>query len=214
MKATTSISLLQQWLSPHYLEKDFLSRAVRTFSLAKPFPHLILRDFLLPEKLSLIEKALSLEKFQLKDADLFTFFQTNDLVGTKNKVLQEFRTFLCSPEFVSLISSITGVELINNKIDLAGTLYTLTHHLLTHDDQVEKRRVAFMLYFSSLEKKEGGALALYNRCDGRANMIQKRIFPRRNTFIFFMVSKVSFHEVEEVISAKERIALSGWFYDQ
>ncbi len=207
-------SSLQEWVSPSYLQSSFLINGKQKFFTNKPFPYLVLPDFLRLDKITTLQKALSKEDFHLKDSDLFTFFQTNDLMGTKNKVLQDFRTFLSSSVFVSLMSAITGIKLVPRKIDLAGSLYTSTHHLLPHDDHLEKRKVAFMLYLTTLEKKEGGALGLYNSEKESATSIVKRIQPMVNTFVFCNVSKKSFHEVEEVLSDKKRVTLSGWYYDQ
>lgn len=204
---------LEEWISPVYLANSFPERAKKRFISNKPFSHLVFQQFLRSEKVVALEKALAKEDFHLKDADLFTFFQTNDLVGTKNKVLQDFRAFLSSSAFTSFISKITNIRLVPQKIDLAGSLYTSTHHLLPHDDHLEKRKVAFMLYLTTLKKKDGGALGLYASENGNATKIVKRIQPEKNTFVFFTVSKKSFHEVEEVLSSKKRVALSGWYYD-
>jgi len=70
-----------------------------------------------------------------------------------------------------------------------------------------------MLYLTTLEKKDGGALGLYDSQKSVATKIVKRIQPRRNSFVFFIVSKKSFHGVEEVLTDKKRVALSGWLYD-
>lgn len=205
---------LSQWLSPLYLTDSFLIKSSKQYSSQKPFPHLVLHHFFLPDKLNKVISALQKEDFHLKEADLFTFYQTDDLKGTSNKILQEFREFLSSPEFIGFMSNITGIPLLLQKIDLAGTLYTSTHHLLPHDDHLEKRKVAFMLYLSTLNQKDGGALGLYASEKDAATKIVKRVQPQMNTFVFFTVSQKSFHEVEEVLSDKKRVALSGWFYDQ
>ena len=208
-----SISL-RDWITPRYLSAPFLQKLHTKFSSNNPFPHLVLPTLFLQEKLERVTRALQQENFHLKDADLFTFYQTDDLKGTTNKILLEFRDLLSSPEFIRFMSNIIGIRLIPRKIDLAGTLYTSTHHLLPHDDHLENRKVAFMLYLTTLQKKEGGALGLYASEKGKATTIVRRVQPLMNTFVFFVVSKKSFHEVEEVLSNQKRVALSGWFYDQ
>ena len=205
---------LRSWLSPEYLMHDFILKKSHIFLRQKPFPHLVLKNFFRKEKVLALTRALSREQFYLKYADLFTFFQTNDLVSSQNRTIVEFRHFLSSSAFVSFISGITALPLASQKIDLAGTRYTATHHLLPHDDHLEKRRVAFMLYLSTLAKKDGGAFGMYASRGGKATRIIKRIQPEINTFVFFTVCPTSFHEVEEVLTNKKRIALSGWFYDQ
>lgn len=183
-----------------------------SFSSASPFPHLELPGFFQEEKLLQVLQALGEETFILKEADLFQFHQTADLVGTKNSVLQEFRSFLSSPEFVSYLSTLTGMALQQKKIDISGTIYQDTDYLLCHDDQLEGRKIAYIIYLSDLQQKEGGGLVLYKSQKSIPTVQAKTIVPKFNTFAFFAVSPRSFHAVEEVVSDTQRIALTGWFY--
>ena len=97
---------------------------------------------------------------------------------------------------------------------MSASLYLKTHYLLPHDDRLERRRIAYLYYLSTLAKKDGGALALYDSKNKKPTEIVKKIVPQFNTFAFFEVSGRSFHEVEEIVSDKQRIAISGWFHDQ
>src|SRR3989344_6752066 len=108
-----------------------------------------------------------------KQADLFQFSQTNDLVGTKNKILSAFRSILCSPDFLKALSVISGIELKPNTIDIAGTLYQDTDFLLCHDDQLEGRAIAFLYYLSDLDPMEGGRLLLYNSKNKKPSAVVK-----------------------------------------
>ena len=127
-------------------------------------------------------------------------------------MLQEFRSFLFSPEFVSYLSTLTGIALQPKKIDMSGTIYQDTDYLLCHDDQLESRKVAYIIYLSDLTPEEGGQLVFYNQKNGKPTTVAKSIIPRFNTFAFFLVSPQSFHTVEEVVGDTQRIALTGWFY--
>ncbi len=176
------------------------------FTQAKPFPHLILPDFFDEQKILSVLRSLLKEKWYPKQADLFSFKQTNDLVSSQQKALQDFRSFLCSPDFLQFMKEITGCTL--RKIDLAGTLYEPGDYLLCHDDQLDKRKIAFFVYLSTPE--EGGELALFSSRNGIPIEIGKHIKPAFNTFAFFEVSPLSFHQVEEVLKG-QRIAISGWF---
>ncbi len=204
-------SLLQDWLEDSYL-KTKPETLQQTFHSAQPFPHLVLADFFKKEKIILVLKALAQEKFILKDADLFTFLQTDDLVSSQNKTLQEFRSFLASTDFTAWLSSITDIPLKSQSIDIAGTVYESTHYLLPHDDQLEGRKIAYFLYLSNLTEKEGGALTLYSSQDKQPTTITKKIIPQFNTFSFFQVSTISFHQVQEILSDTQRITVSGWFH--
>src|SRR3989344_9386754 len=105
------------------------------------------------------------------------------------------------------MQKITGLKL-NGQIDLFCSLYQDTDYLLVHDDQLKGRKIAFMIYLNDLTEKDGGALALYDNKDKVPNKITKIVLPRLNSFVFFEVSPISFHSVEEVISKKQRIALT------
>jgi Rps23 Pro-64 3,4-dihydroxylase Tpa1-like proline 4-hydroxylase len=205
---------LTTWLNPDYLLSEKILALQKSFLKAKPYPHLQLPNFLKKEIASKLLKELKKEQFYLKESDLFTFFQTNDLISTKNPFLQNVHSFLKSPEFTKYLSIILSTSIKKNSLDLAGTLYLSTHHLLPHDDQLENRKIAFMFYLTSLKKKDGGALGLYSSKNNQPTTISKRYQPTFNTFILFKVSPLSFHEVEEVITNTPRITLSGWFHGQ
>lgn len=69
---------------------------------------------------------------------------------------------------------------------------------------------------------DGGALDLYDTDkDGQPAAIAKSLIPSWNTFTFFEVSPVSFHQVSEVLTSdineetgenRVRISISGWFH--
>src|SRR3989338_3034788 len=177
-----------------------------------PFPHLLLPNFLPTHHAIDLLKALKDEPFELKQSDLFCLYQTKDLISSTNSTIQKFRTFLSSKEFTTHLTQITNIKIKPNIIDMAGTIYTNTNYLLPHDDQLENRKIAYIYYLSTLTKNDGGALAFYNNKHNQPTAIDKRTQPTFNTLILFPVSKKSFHEVEEVITNKQRIAISGWFH--
>lgn len=233
-----SISLLSLWISPQYLQKSAVVQLCKTFSQAQPFPYLELPDFFLPEIVHQVKEVLAQERLDFKEADLFTFFQTPDLISATHPFLRSFRAFLASQEFIQYLMLLSGQKLKWGNVDLAGTLYQNTHFLLCHDDRLAGRKLAFMIYLSTLRSKQGGALQLYasvpqvsplslpfpSSLSSRSSSpppsshfsimpttVAKKILPRLNTFLFFLVSDHSFHAVEEVIDA-DRWALSGWFH--
>lgn len=205
---------LHHWINPIYLDISRLQKLRSKFPPQKPFPYLEFRNFFQPEKIIAVVKALAQEQFHPQQADLFQFKQTGDLSAAKNQVLQEFRMFLSSPEFISYLGNIASTKLKPNSIDMSGTLYEDTDYLLCHDDQLEGRKIAYFLYLSELNPNDGGALNLFASENGIPTEVAATIIPRLNTFSFFMVSKNSFHEVAEVVRDVQRIAISGWFHDQ
>ncbi len=175
-----------------------------------PFPHIIIGDFLIKEKVEQILQAVQQEEFIQKDADLFQFKQTNDLEHSKNRILQSFRKELLND--ILKIEELTNTKLKKNKIDFAASLYQDTDYLLCHDDQLEKRKVAYIYYLTSLKKTEGGTLNLFASKNNLPLTIAKKIVPQKNTIIFFEVLPTSFHEVEEIIKTVDRLSINGWFY--
>ena len=201
--------MLNQWINNNYLDPLIFKSK---FKSNQPFPNLVLKNFFNQNKLLMVLKELTTEEFHLKDSDLFTFFQTNDFRATKNKFIKEFRDFLNSPEFVNYLSQLT-TYVLKPGIECFATIYQDTNYLLPHDDRVEKRKIAYMIYLSNLDRKDGGILNFYSRKNNKPTRISKKIIPQFNTFVFFEVSKKSFHSISEVTAEKQRITITGWFYD-
>lgn len=70
--------------------------------------------------------------------------------------------------------------------------------------------------------EDGGRLDLYSTdADGQPSTITKSLIPSWNSFAFFEVSPISYHQVSEVLTSdidpdsgenKVRISISGWFH--
>ncbi|NXC53332.1 OGFD1 hydroxylase, partial [Aleadryas rufinucha] len=131
---------------------------------------------------------------------------------------------LCE-EFRAWLSAVTQIEL-EPTIDISCAKYEYTDVLLCHDDELEGRRIAFILYLvPPWEKSDGGTLDLYSTDEHfQPQQITKSLVPSWNTLVFFEVSPVSFHQarsltccptllqVSEVVSQKCRLSVSGWFH--
>lgn len=198
-------------ISSRFFDDETMKLMKEDFLNNKPFPHLIIEDFLSEKEAKILQKALVSEEFELKDSDLFTFNQTQDLHFSNNEKIKSFVEFLESNDFSILIKEITGIKVEPGALDLFGSCYEDTHYLLCHDDQLEDRKIAYILYLSEdFEEKDGGALALLSDKKGEPDKIVKRYFPKFNSLIFFEVSKKSWHQVEEVMGKKKRYAIGGW----
>ncbi|XP_072790681.1 prolyl 3-hydroxylase OGFOD1 isoform X1 [Taeniopygia guttata] len=122
------------------------------------------------------------------------------------------RHALCE-EFQVWLSAVTQIVL-EPTIDISCAKYEYTDVLLCHDDELEGRRIAFILYLvPPWEKSDGGTLDLYSTDEHfQPQQITKSLVPSWNTLVFFEVSPVSFHQVSEVVSQKCRLSVSGWFH--
>ncbi len=199
---------LQDWIEKKHLGWQEMKKLRAQFISSKPFPNLELRKFLRADKAKLLANALQTEHWTPKEADLFKLKHTRDIASSTTPLLREFRLFLLSEECMRYLESITGLKLKRKAIDLAGSLYEDTDYLLCHDDQLEGRKIAFLFYLCDMSLKDGGALGLL---DNKLKT-KKRIVPKMGTLAFFEVSPVSYHEVEEVIVEKQRLALGGWYH--
>lgn len=103
-------------------------------------------------------------------------------------------------------------------IDFAAQRYDQGDYLLCHDDRLEDRRVAFVLYLvdpSWSGEKDGGQLEfLYTDPWGRPDGSKRQIVvPRWNTLVFFEVAMMSHHQICEILGNLPRLSLAGWFHD-
>jgi len=200
----------------NWINKKVISDAEsmkKKFIEGKPFAHLQIKNFLNADKLEKLSKAIKKESFEEKDSDLFSFKQTQDLHYSRDKTIKNFVEMLETDEFSNLMVKITGMKLKSGALDLFGSLYEDTDYLLCHDDQLEDRKVAYILYLGEdFKESDGGSLALLDDDKGKPGKISKKYYPEFNSLAFFEVSKKSWHLVEEVRSKKKRYAIGGWLH--
>uniref|UniRef100_A0A1A8PCS6 Prolyl 3-hydroxylase OGFOD1 n=2 Tax=Nothobranchius rachovii TaxID=451742 RepID=A0A1A8PCS6_9TELE len=179
-----------------------------------PFPHCIIKNFIRSETfVENLQKELLELNFNKKSNDLYKFKQSNDLKKRKEPHIAGLRAALFE-RFRSWLGEVLGVEL-EPTVDISCAKYEYTDVLLCHDDELEGRRVAFILYLvPPWQRSDGGTLDLYTTDSNfQPQSIVKSLVPSRNTLVLFEVSPVSFHQVSEVLSQdKCRLSLSGWFH--
>lgn len=167
-----------------------------------PFRHWIIPDFI--EKVDVLLEALKKEPFNRKECDLFQFFQGQDISLSKQTVLQQFFADISNPAFLQKIKTLTGANVTH--IDMSPFIYGDTDYLLPHDDRLEGRKIAYVLYLNDVSEQEGGGLALFEDTS-----IVKTIIPKKGQLVLFEVSEKSVHQVLEVVGS-ERITFAGWFH--
>ncbi|XP_063169033.1 prolyl 3-hydroxylase OGFOD1 [Candoia aspera] len=179
-----------------------------------PFPHCVIPGFIPNEDfLEELQKELLSLDFHEKCNDLYKFKQSDDLKKRGGSHIAALRKVIFE-EFRSWLSDVVQVEL-EPTIDLSCAKYEYTDTLLCHDDELEGRRIAFILYLvPPWDKHDGGTLDLFSTDDHfQPLQIVKSLVPSWNSLIFFEVSPVSFHQVSEVVSKENcRLSVSGWFH--
>jgi len=102
--------------------------------------------------------------------------------------------------------------------DFILTCFEFLDVLLCHDDELEGRRIAYILYLvdENWEKSDGGSLDLFSvNSDNQPTSIVSSVIPQWNSFAFFAVTPSSFHQVAEVMTkSKCRLSVSGWFHGE
>ncbi|KAK5873922.1 hypothetical protein PBY51_018920 [Eleginops maclovinus] len=179
-----------------------------------PFPHCIIRNFLSSESfVDNLQRELMQLNFHEKSNDLYKFKQSDDLKKRTDPHIAGLRSALFGP-FRSWLGEVLGVEL-ETTVDISCAKYEYTDVLLCHDDELEGRRVAFILYLvPPWENSDGGTLDLFTTDSHlQPECVVKSLVPSLNTLVLFEVSPVSFHQVSEVLTEdKCRLSLSGWFH--
>uniref|UniRef100_A0A3P9MX15 2-oxoglutarate and iron-dependent oxygenase domain containing 1 n=1 Tax=Poecilia reticulata TaxID=8081 RepID=A0A3P9MX15_POERE len=176
-----------------------------------PFPHCIIKNFLSSQSFAEnLQRELLELNFNEKSNDLYKFKQSDDLKKRKEPHIAAITALF--GRFRSWLGDVLGVEL-EPTVDISSAKYEYTV-LLCHDDELEGRRVAFILYLvPPWQSSDGGSLDLYSTDNFQPESIVKSLVPCWNTLILFEVSPVSFHQVSEVLSQdKCRLSLSGWFH--
>ncbi|XP_059940537.1 prolyl 3-hydroxylase OGFOD1 isoform X2 [Mesoplodon densirostris] len=179
-----------------------------------PFLHCVIPNFIQSENfLEGLQKELLNLDFHEKYNDLYKFQQSDDLKKRREPHICALRKILFE-HFRAWLSDISKIDL-ESTIDVSCAKYEFSDALLCHDDELEGRRIAFILYLvPPWDRSLGGTLDLYNVDEHfQPKQIVKSLIPSWNTLVFFEVSPVSFHQVSEVLSEeKSRLSISGWFH--
>ena len=182
----------------------------KEFSTNTPFQHIVLQNFFIQSKLKNVLSAFLKLNFHEKNSDLFQFSQSKDFKSITDPIIKSFYDFFQSREFLQFISQLTKTKV--TAIDMSGFIYKSTDYLLPHDDQLEGRKIAYIVNLSDFNGKDGGALGLFETENNHPTCVVQRYPPQFNSFVLFKVTPQSFHHVQEVISNKQRCTITGWFH--
>lgn len=135
---------------------------------AFPFRSILLPNFIQDQdRLIEIKNAILSTEFLQKSNDLYDFYQSNDLKHSSHAIIQEFLKDLFSPEWINLLSKLTGLSL-SSTVDVSAQKYPPRGYLQCHDDDMgnaaDSRRIAFILYLVDQDwsPADGGHLQLFN----------------------------------------------------
>ena len=184
--------------------------------VTEPFKCGVVNNFIKDEEfLKRLKKEIVEEvEFPENNNDLFRFHQSDDFDSVDLPHVKSLRTCFLT-EVKEFLKDITQIDLYDDVVDLTASKYEYNDHLLCHDDQLEERRIAFILYLVPGEwsDKDGGAFDMFDRDEnGQPKNIARSYYPKWNNFVFFEVTPQSYHQVREVLSQdKIRVSVNGWF---
>lgn len=100
-------------------------------------------------------------KYNEKSNDLYHFMQSDDLkaIKDKNSSIAQLRDILYSAEFREALETITGIKLhgLSKDVSVNAAIYNSGDRLLCHDDELEGRRIAFIIYLVPRDWAEADA---------------------------------------------------------
>ncbi len=146
----------------------------------EPFTCCSIKDILSSKKSveALVTECADLE-FVEKNNDLYKFKQSSSdlqssvapgIVGLRNFLLGEVRPWL---------EGVTGIKLDEDRVAMFCARYDYTDYLLCHDDELEGRRIAYILYLvpNSWEEADGGSLDQFDTLpNGHPNKVLQELF--------------------------------------
>lgn len=176
--------------------------------------HLLKDPELIPK---LVEEIESIE-WNKKQMDLYEFYQSTDLVNVKSPYISSFYNFITN-DMKDWMEKLTGMKI--QKVSMSCSMYNSTNFLLSHDDLLSDRLIAYVFYLSPWKEaiqwneSMGGALEVFKSdIDGQPQFpAYKKFFPSNNQLAFFKVEKKSHHQVGEVLTKDyPRLTIHGWFH--
>ena len=143
-----------------------MGKLAKEFKSGTPFPHLSIPNFFDEDFLKGLKSEI-LGKLEFKDRinDLYQFKQSDDLKGSKLPQVQKLREILYSEAFRQGLESITGIQVddLSEKVAINAAIYESTDRLLCHDDELEGRRIAFIVYMvEDWQEADAGHLDLFS----------------------------------------------------
>lgn len=187
--------------------------------LNNPFQVGVIDNFLadktFPQKL--VEEIQTLN-WTRKQMDLYEFYQSTDLANVTSPCLSKFYNFI-NTDMRNWMEKLTGMKF--QKISASCSMYNGGDFLLSHDDLLTDRLIAFVFYLSPWDgvqkwnESMGGALELFaSDADGQPQFpVAVKVPPANNQLSFFKVEKKSHHQVGEVLTKEfPRLTINGWFH--
>lgn len=187
--------------------------------LNEPFQVAVMNNFLKdPELIPILIEEMENIEWNKKQMDLYEFYQSTDLVNVSSPCISNFYKFITN-DVKDWMQKLTGIKI--QKVSMSCSMYNCSNFLLSHDDLLSDRLIAYVFYLSPWKEATqwnesmGGALEVFQSDnDGQPQFpAYKKFFPSNNQLAFFKVEKKSHHQVGEVLTKDyPRLTIHGWFH--
>ena len=178
----------------------------------RPFPHVIVRNFLDSPTLDLAIDALAGLEYDFKESDLFSYWASIELTEINHPAINILRDDLGDEIWRKKVAESFKVKQLSS-IDMSAYVYGLGDFLLPHDDQVEGRIIAYSLHLTpEITEEIGGALNIFKADKEGKSKLADSIIPEYNSLIMFEVSDRSWHQVSEIVADIQRLTVTGWYH--
>ncbi len=211
------------------LDKDALRKQFRS---AKPFPHLVIDNFLEPSFLRQVVEAYP--SFDRAWADAKGTRDAFDALNEKLKVqvsdaerfpgpVKQLHDALASKAFLDDLTEVTGIEdlradpaMRGGGMHLTGPRGRLDVHIdFNYSEELKMhRRLNILVYLNEdWDEAWGGAVELWDR---EVKNCEVSVMPALNRCVLFETSDISFHGVQPVTCppGHGRISFAGYYYTE
>ncbi len=188
-------------------------RLAEAWRAARPFPHVVIDDFLAPARLQELREAVAAEPHHLDTADFYEMMASG--LPVVHPTLAAFERELGDGATRDAIAAITGKAVTS--VEMRSYVYLAGSFLLPHSDYraTFRRTISYAYYLVGDDSCQGGELELFDCVfDGRdltSTEPALLLAPRVNRLVVFDVSPVSLHQVREVTGGG-RVSLAGWYH--
>lgn len=191
------------------IHSNLIERKEEFFS-KKPFPHIILDDFLEKKYFSLLEKQISKNNYFKKGKSFNSNLESNKSISLNTNlpdIISNITSVLNSYDWVEVLKSLTGIQTLKST-KVGNTKLANYHEMGTNgflgshvDHSTDPSNglphvLNIILYLSSDWKENfGGATLLFDR---KGKKIISKIKYKRNRAVIFLHTPYSFHGVERL----------------
>lgn len=217
------------------ISNDFNNKKCSSYVQASPYPLVKVTNFLEQNFFQNVVNCANKIPLTIKKSDLYHFEQSKDLTNLlscdSNKDFH-FLSLLCkelySEYFIEgFLQPILRKSLSKDKIDMSVQKYKPGHFLLCHDDRLDSRSVALMIYLNvDSWRPDYGGMLLRIQSDTRSlpcfsedyvnkyDTISKNLtLPEKNSAAFFSVNATSYHLVTPLTPiSPNRLSITCWFH--